>query len=82
MVDVQTISIVFAGLSIGVAAIYYTLTLRNTQRAQQIQIDTRQAQLFMNIYNQSFTNPYYLESIGRIWDNTWSSYEEFKSIYH
>ena len=82
MVDAQTVSIIFAGVSIGVAAIYYTLTLRNTQRAQQLQLETRQAQLFMNIYNQSFTNPYYLESTGRILDNAWSSYEEFKSIYH
>ena len=82
MVDAQTISIIFAGVSIGVAAIYYTLTLRNTQRAQQLQLETRQAQLFMNIYNQSFTNPDYLESIGRIFDNEWSSYEEFKSKYH
>jgi hypothetical protein len=82
MVDAQTISIIFAGLSIGIAAIYYTLTLRNTQRAQQLQQETRQAQLFMNIYNQSFTNPHYLESIGKIMDNLWSNYEEFKSIYH
>jgi hypothetical protein len=81
MIDAQTISIIFAGLSIGVAAIYYTLTLRSTQRAQQLQLETRQAQLFMNIYNQSFTNPRYLESIGIILDNPWSSYDEFKSIY-
>jgi hypothetical protein len=52
MVDAQTLSIVFAGVSIGVAAIYYTMTLRNSQRAQQLQLETRQAQMFMQIYNQ------------------------------
>ena len=44
MVDAQTISIIFAGVSMGVAAIYYTLNLRNT-------IKTRQAQLFMSLYD-------------------------------
>jgi hypothetical protein len=36
MVDAQTVSIVFAGLSIGIAAIYYTLTIRNSQRNQEL----------------------------------------------
>ena len=45
MVDVQTLSIVFAGLSIGLAAIYYMMTLRNQDR-------TRQTQLFMQIYDR------------------------------
>ncbi len=51
MVDAQTLSIVFAGLSIGIAAIYYTLTLRNTQRAQQLQLETRQVQLFSQLFS-------------------------------
>ena len=43
MADAQTISIAFAGLSIGLAAFYYIMTLRNQQQ-------NRQAQLFMQIY--------------------------------
>ena len=82
MVDAQTISIVFAGVSIGLAAIYYTLTLRNSQRSQQQALETRQAQMFMNVYNQSFTNPFYHESLSRIFDAEWDSYEKFESIYH
>jgi hypothetical protein len=50
MVDYQTISVVFAGLSIGIAAIYYTLTLRNSQRAQQLQMETRQVQMFSQLF--------------------------------
>ena len=51
MVDTQTISITFAGVSIGIAAIYYTLTLRNSRKAQQLQLETRQAGLFMDLYD-------------------------------
>lgn len=52
MIDAQTISIVFAGLSIGLAAIYYMMNLRNAQRTQQLQLETRQAQLLMQIYSR------------------------------
>ena len=45
MVDAQTISIIFAGVSIGIAAFYYTMTLRNAQR-------TREAQVFLQFSNR------------------------------
>jgi hypothetical protein len=51
MVDYQTISIVFTGLSISLAAFYYISTLRNAQENQRLQLETRKAQLFMSIYN-------------------------------
>jgi hypothetical protein len=52
MVSVETISIVFTGLSVSLAAFYYISTLRNAQKTQQIQLETRLAQMFMGIYNQ------------------------------
>ncbi len=52
MVSVETISIVFTGLSISLAAFYYISTLRNAQRTQQQQLETRQAQLLMQIYSR------------------------------
>ena len=45
MVDYQTLSIVLTGLGIMGAIIYYTLTLRNTNK-------TRKTQLFMEVYNK------------------------------
>ena len=77
MVDAQTISIIFAGASIGVAALYYTLTLRNTQRAQQLQLETRQAQLFMQAYNR-FTEKEFQKSWFEMviqWE--WDDYDDF-----
>jgi hypothetical protein len=52
VLSVETISIVFTGLSISLAAFYYISTLRNAQRNQQLQLETRQAQLFLQLYNR------------------------------
>jgi hypothetical protein len=54
MVDqlaLQTIGILMTGVSLTIAAAYYTLTLRNTQKNQQLQLETRQAQLYMGLVN-------------------------------
>ena len=80
MVDAQTISIVFAGLSIGLAAIYYMLTLRNSQKAQQLQLETRQAQLFMQIYyTWSSRENINVRRELRTW--TWTDYDDFIKKY-
>jgi len=58
MVDYGTLSIVLTGLGVIVAIMYYTLTLRNSIR-------TRQAQLFMQIYDK-FASPVYIDAMGRL----------------
>ena len=87
MVDYQTISIVFTGLSISLAAFYYISTLRNSQRnqelalkAQQQQLETRQAQLFMQIYNQWNTTEFGLQ-YEKCMSMDWTDYEDFENIY-
>jgi hypothetical protein len=47
LVDAQTISLVFGGLSVGVAAIYYVYNMRTT-------LQTRQAQFFIQFYQNGF----------------------------
>jgi hypothetical protein len=54
LIDIQTIGILLTGLAVSIAAIYYTLTLRYSRRNQDLQLETRQAQLFMQIYDHSF----------------------------
>ena len=74
MVDYQAISIIFAGISIGVAAIYYALNIRH-QRV------TRQAQLFMQIYSR-FDDPDWMlnwAQVVRQWE--WTDYEDWYSKY-
>ncbi len=67
-------------MSIGVAAIYYTLTLRNSQKAQQLQLETRQAQLYMQVFSMSFNNKTFLESYNRVLRVEWKDYDDFVEI--
>ena len=55
MVDLallQSVSYIAGALGVGVAAIYYVMTLRVTQRSMKNTLETRQIQMFMNIYSQ------------------------------
>jgi hypothetical protein len=72
--DVVTIFGVIAGFG------YYVLTVRNNQRNQRLQLETRQAQLFMQIYNVSHNDPSYLEAQRRCFELEINSYEEYLKI--
>jgi hypothetical protein len=52
MSEVQTLLGYLTPISLTIGVVYYILTLRNTRRNQQLQLETRQAQLFMQIYSQ------------------------------
>jgi len=74
MIDAQTISIVFAGLSIGIAAIYYTLNIRQQREA-------RQAQMLMQLYQQ-MTDRDWLRQQQEIYHVfEYDSFEEFMEKY-
>jgi len=88
MVDYSTLSIVFTGLSISIAAFYYISTLRNTRRnqeltlrAQEQAVETRQAQLFMEMYRdfkRSDIQQAY-NDIVFVWN--WDNPEDFDEKY-
>jgi hypothetical protein len=91
MVTLETLSIAFTGLSISLAAFYYISTLRNanrmreltlesqelTRKAQEQAVETREAQLFMQIYQQLNT----IES-QKTWaellNMKWNNLEDFR----
>jgi len=50
LVDLQTIGVLATAASVSVAAIYYIFTLRINQRVLKTTLETRQVQLFMDIY--------------------------------
>ncbi len=86
MVTIETISIVFTGISISLAAYYYINTLRNTQRnqelalkAQEQALETRQVQMFMNLYQQTF-QPSFISAWRSFMGMEWSNYEEFNAM--
>lgn len=58
MISIETVSIVFTGLSISLAAFYYINTLRNTQRNQQLAMETRKAQHYMQLLQTASTDDF------------------------
>lgn len=80
MVTIETISIVFTGLSISLAAFYYINTLRNAQENQRLQLETRQAQLYMQFYSKWCDKEF-----ARQWQEfqgyMWSDFEDYMNKY-
>ncbi len=60
MVDAQTIGVLVTATSMTLAAIYYVLTLRTNQRNLKMDLETRQTELFMQVF-QRFHEPDFRE---------------------
>jgi hypothetical protein len=80
MVELDTVLsfIQAAGIIVGVA--YYILNIHNNQKNQQLQLETRQTQIFMQIYQQINTEEVYkswaeLVNVGKI------DYEDYLKKY-
>ena len=80
MITIETISIVFTGLSISLAAFYYINTLRNTRRTQELQLETRQAQLFMEIYKE-FSSPDFISRFMDVRNNIVEDYDKYQEEF-
>ena len=83
MVDIQTISIVFTGLSISIASFYYIMVIRNAQetrqlslKAQEQALETRQAQLFMHVFDK-FHDPEFFDKFTQVISWKWTDYDDF-----
>jgi len=79
MVDVD-ISIIFAGLSIAASIAYYASVLRNANKTQEMQLETRQAQLFMQIYER-FNDLGRAEIITEVLSYEWRDNDDFWERY-
>ena len=96
MVDLallQSVSYIAGALGVCVAAVYYVINLRISQRNQDLMLkaqetsvktqretlETRQAQMFMNIYSQTTTKDF-----TSAWNNfasyRWKTYDEYSKL--
>ena len=73
MIDYQTLSIVFTGLSISIAAFYYINTLRNAQK-------TRQIQMFMQLYESKYDQEG-LEALFTLMYLEWEDFDDYMEKY-
>jgi hypothetical protein len=74
MVDLQTISLVLAALSVVVATIINAITIRNANR-------TRQAQLYVEIFDKLRTKEFIESWIDVIYHQEYKDAEEWMSKY-
>ena len=72
--DLNTLSILLTGIGLIIAIIYYTLTLNNTNK-------TRQAQLFMTVYNNHISIPSMTIMQELQWEWNWKDYDDFVTKY-
>jgi hypothetical protein len=80
MVDAQTISMVFGGLSVGVAAIYYIITLRTQQKNMNLTLETRRVGLIDSIATRIVNRDGYHDYFELL-RYEWKDYEDFEKKY-
>jgi len=72
--DLVAIFGVIAGFS------YYVLTVQNAQRNQKKQLETRQAQLFMPLF-ETYRNKEFRRQVREIQDQKWEDHNDFMEKY-
>ncbi len=75
--EIQAAYYMVAATGVLVAAIYYVMNIRTTQRNMKTNLETRQAQLFMEIYRSSYSTEM-MNNATNFWTEGWSSFEDWK----
>ena len=77
---IEYFPIVLTGLGLTASILYYTITLRNATKTQQMQLEARQTQIFMQVYNQ-VTSPEFFNKWRQVLQAEWTDYEEYEHKY-
>ena len=81
LVDIQTISIVIAASGLFIAAVNQILSRRRKEAMAKLNLETRQTQLFMQIYNR-WNSRDFLKAYGLIrYKYTFNNLDEWMSKY-
>lgn len=81
MVDVQTIGVLVTAVSVSVAAIYYIMTLRVQQENMKATLQTRQAQLFTQIFNLYISSGFSANLTEIMFSWKWTDFKDFRHKY-
>ena len=77
MLDIQTLTIVITGIGVLIAAVNQIYTSRQANQQRQTEIDTRQAEPFMNVYNRWNTLEF-MKAYQFVNQHDWNlTYQEF-----
>jgi hypothetical protein len=76
----QTLLTFLTLISIPVGVIYHIMTLRNTRKNQELQLETRSLQLFMQLY-QDMSSPENVKTWVEIMNWEWNDYDDWTRKY-
>ena len=79
MVQIENLPLVLTGLGLMASILYYTMILRNANKTQQNQLETRQVQMFMQIYNQ-YQAPEYRKASRIFHLMKFETFEEYSKL--
>ena len=80
MVQIENLPLVLTGLGLTASVLYYTMVLRNSNKAQQLQLETRQVQLFQTFLDKITTEMWTIhQKVLREW--TWETPKDFYTKY-
>ena len=79
MIDIQTVLTYLTLISVPVGVFYHIMTLNNTRKNQQMQLETRQTQLFMNVYNTWISKQKEFNTVIHLWH--YNDLDDFESKY-
>jgi hypothetical protein len=77
---IEYLPLVLTGIGIIVSILYYAMVLQNANKTQKIQLETRQAQLFMHIF-QSFNSPESNKIMAELLTVELGDYDDFAQKY-
>lgn len=80
MITIQLIFGVITAVAAGIAVFYYIISVRNTLKNMQTTLETRQAQLFMQLYTH-FTETEFFDKFTDIITWKWEDYDDFLQKY-
>jgi hypothetical protein len=78
---IETIALVLTGIGLTASVVYYANILNNANKTQQIALETRQTQLFMQLFQYLNTETFWKLYIDTTYHTEWKDYEEFKEKY-
>lgn len=80
MIEIEYLPIVLTGIGIIVSILYYASVLRNANKTQQMQLETRQASFFIQIYNKILDKEF-LGTWLQVINYDWTSSDSIQLIY-
>ena len=80
MIDISMIRDLVAIFGVIAGFSYYVMTVRNAQKNQRLQLETRQAQLFMPIYS-TYQSEDHIKAVSEIMKWEWEDYDDYMAKY-